>query len=86
VPAATTATYAARHSYEPTREARRLRCPLMVAKLDRLSRDTHFVTGLLKHGKVQIVIAELGMQAEPLVIEIVAAVASQACFGAATVE
>jgi hypothetical protein len=58
----------------------------MVAKLDRLSRDTHFVTGLLKHGKVQIVIAELGMQAEPLVIEIVAAVASQACFGAATVE
>jgi hypothetical protein len=26
-------------------EARRLRCPLMVAKLDRLSRDTHFVTG-----------------------------------------
>jgi DNA invertase Pin-like site-specific DNA recombinase len=24
-------------------EARRLRCPLMVAKLDRLSRDTHFI-------------------------------------------
>jgi DNA invertase Pin-like site-specific DNA recombinase len=43
----------------------------------RLSRDTHFVTGLVKHGKVQIVIAELGMQAEPLVIEIMAAVASQ---------
>jgi hypothetical protein len=42
----------------------------MVAKLDRLSRDTHFVTGLLKHGKLQIAIAELGMQAEPLVIEI----------------
>ena len=39
-------------------DARRLRCPLMVAKLDRLSRDTHFITGLMKHGRVQIVIAE----------------------------
>src|SRR4029077_17176460 len=58
-------------------EARRLRCPLMVAKLDRLSRDTHFVTGLLKHGKVQIVIAELGLNAEPFTIEIMAAVAAQ---------
>jgi len=58
-------------------EARRLRCPLMIAKLDRLSRDTHFVTGLLKHGKVQIVIAELGLRAEPFIIEIMAAVASQ---------
>jgi DNA invertase Pin-like site-specific DNA recombinase len=58
-------------------EARRLKCPLMIAKLDRLSRDTHFVTGLLKHGKVQIVIAELGLRAEPFIIEIMAAVASQ---------
>ena len=58
-------------------EARRLRCPLMVAKLDRLSRDTHFITGLMKHGQVQIVIAELGLNAEPFTIEIMAAVAAQ---------
>jgi DNA invertase Pin-like site-specific DNA recombinase len=58
-------------------DARRLRCPLMVAKLDRLSRDTHFITGLMKHGKVQIVIAELGLNAEPFTIEIMAAVAAQ---------
>jgi DNA invertase Pin-like site-specific DNA recombinase len=58
-------------------EARRLRCPLMVAKLDRLSRDTHFITGLMKHGKVQIVIAELGLNAEPFTIEIMAAIAAQ---------
>src|SRR5262245_65918506 len=58
-------------------EARRLRCPLMVAKLDRLSRDTHFVTGLMKHGKVRIVIAELGLNAEPFTIEIMAAVAAR---------
>jgi DNA invertase Pin-like site-specific DNA recombinase len=58
-------------------EARRRRCPLMVAKLDRLSRDTHFVTGLMKHGKVQIVIAELGINAEPVVLEMMAVIASQ---------
>jgi DNA invertase Pin-like site-specific DNA recombinase len=58
-------------------EARRLKCPLMIARLDRLSRDTHFVTGLIKHGKVQIVIAELGLNAEPFTIEIMAAVAAQ---------
>jgi DNA invertase Pin-like site-specific DNA recombinase len=58
-------------------EARRLRCPLLVSKLDRLSRDTHFITGLMKHGKVQIVIAELGLNAEPFTIEIMAAVAAQ---------
>jgi DNA invertase Pin-like site-specific DNA recombinase len=58
-------------------EARRLKCPLMIARLDRLSRDTHFVTGLMKHGKVQIVIAELGLNAEPFTIEIMAAVAAQ---------
>jgi DNA invertase Pin-like site-specific DNA recombinase len=58
-------------------EARRLKCPLMVAKLDRLSRDTHFVTGLLKTGKVRIVIAELGLNAEPVVVEMMAVIASQ---------
>jgi len=27
--------------------ARRLRCPVLVAKLDRLSRDVHFIAGLM---------------------------------------
>jgi hypothetical protein len=39
--------------------------------------DTHFVTGLLKHGKVQIVIAEIGINAEPVVVEMMAVIASQ---------
>src|SRR4051812_46801119 len=28
-------------------KARKLRCPVIVAKLDRLSRDVHFVSGLM---------------------------------------
>jgi transposase-like protein len=30
-------------------EARRQRCPVAVAKLDRLSRDVHFISGLMAH-------------------------------------
>ena len=30
-------------------EARRLRCSVAVAKLDRLSRDVHFISGLMAH-------------------------------------
>jgi DNA invertase Pin-like site-specific DNA recombinase len=58
-------------------EAKRLKCPLMVSKLDRLSRDTHFVTGLIKHSRVQIVIAELGLNASPFMLEIMAVIASE---------
>jgi DNA invertase Pin-like site-specific DNA recombinase len=28
-------------------EARKLKCPVIVAKLDRLSRDVHFISGLM---------------------------------------
>src|ERR1700730_659917 len=31
-------------------EARAARCPLIVSKLDRLSRNVHFITGLMEHG------------------------------------
>src|SRR4051812_23152565 len=30
-------------------EARRSKCPVAVAKLDRLSRDVHFISGLMMH-------------------------------------
>src|ERR1700759_4296738 len=29
--------------------ARKLKCPVVVAKLDRLSRDVHFISGLMGH-------------------------------------
>ena len=47
-------------------EARRLRCPLLVNKLDRLGRDVNHLTGLWKFGRVQIIITELGLNAEPV--------------------
>ena len=39
--------------------ARKLRCHVAVAKLDRLSRDVHFISGLMAH-RIPFVVAELG--------------------------
>jgi hypothetical protein len=39
--------------------ARKLKAPVVVAKLDRLSRDVHFVSGLMAE-KVPFIVAELG--------------------------
>jgi DNA invertase Pin-like site-specific DNA recombinase len=39
--------------------AKALRCPVVVSKLDRLSRDVHFISGLMAH-KTTFVVAELG--------------------------
>ena len=58
-------------------EARRLRCPLLVNKLDRLGRDVNHLTGLWKFGRVQIIITELGLNAEPVLIEMMAVIAAQ---------
>ena len=41
------------------KEARAARCPLIVSRLDRLSRNVHFITGLMEH-KVHFVVAALG--------------------------
>ena len=39
--------------------ARKAKAPIIVAKLDRLSRDVHFISGLMKH-KVAFIVADLG--------------------------
>jgi DNA invertase Pin-like site-specific DNA recombinase len=39
-------------------EARKRKCPTIVAKLDRLSRDVHFISGLMAH-KVPFIVADL---------------------------
>jgi len=52
--------------------ARRLRCPVLVAKLDRLSRDVHFIGGLMVE-RVPFLVAELGADVDPFMLYIYAA-------------
>src|SRR5712671_3258121 len=56
--------------------AKRLKCPVAVAKLDRLSRDVHFVSGLMAH-RVPFVVAELGADVDPFVLHLFAALAEK---------
>lgn len=56
--------------------AKKLRAPVVVAKLDRLSRDTHFITGLMAQ-RVKFIVAELGSDIEPFMLQIYAAVAEE---------
>ncbi len=57
-------------------EARRLRCPVIVAKLDRLSRDVAFISGLMAQ-RVPFVVAELGADADPFMLHLYAALAEK---------
>jgi DNA invertase Pin-like site-specific DNA recombinase len=56
--------------------ARKLKAPVIVAKLDRLSRDVHFISGLMAH-KVPFIVAELGPNVDPFTLHIWAALAQQ---------
>jgi DNA invertase Pin-like site-specific DNA recombinase len=56
--------------------ARRLSSKVIVAKLDRLSRDVHFISGLMTE-RVPFVVAELGPDVEPFMLHIYAAVAQK---------
>jgi DNA invertase Pin-like site-specific DNA recombinase len=57
-------------------KARSLRCSIAVAKLDRLSRDVHFISGLMAH-RVPFVVAELGADADPFMLHLYAALAQK---------
>ena len=50
--------------------------PVIVAKLDRLSRDVHFISGLMTR-KVPFIVAELGADADPFMLHIYAAFAER---------
>ena len=56
--------------------ARRRKCAVAVAKLDRLSRDVAFVAGLMAQ-RVPFVVAELGAHADPFMLHIYAALAEK---------
>src|SRR6185437_498991 len=50
--------------------------PVIVSKLDRLSRDVHFVSGLMVHG-VEFIACELGRQSDPFMLHLFAALAEK---------
>ncbi len=56
--------------------ARAERCPVVVAKLDRLSRDVAFVAGLMAQ-RVPFVVAELGPDVDPFMLHLYAALAEK---------
>lgn len=53
-------------------KAARLKCPVIVSKLDRLSRDVAFISGLMARG-VPFIVAELGADVDPFVLHLFAA-------------
>ncbi len=56
--------------------ARRLRCPVLVAKIDWLSRDAAFIAGLMVQ-RVPFVVAELADDVDPFMLHIYAALAEK---------
>jgi DNA invertase Pin-like site-specific DNA recombinase len=56
--------------------ARKIKAPVIVSKLDRLSRDVHFISGLMAH-KVPFIVAELGADTDPFTLHLYAALAEK---------
>jgi DNA invertase Pin-like site-specific DNA recombinase len=56
--------------------AKKLKSPIIVAKLDRLSRDVHFISGLMTH-RTPFIVAELGADADPFMLHLYAALAEK---------
>lgn len=58
------------------KEARAARCPLIVSRLDRLSRNVHFIAGLMEH-KVNFAVAVFGRVVDNFTLHIYASIAQQ---------
>jgi len=56
--------------------ARKVKCSVVVSKLDRLSRDVAFVSGLMAQ-RVPFIVAELGRDADPFMLHLYAALAEK---------
>jgi DNA invertase Pin-like site-specific DNA recombinase len=57
-------------------EAKRLKGAVLVSKLDRLSRDVHFLSGLMVQ-RVRFVVADLGEDTDPFLLHLFAALAQK---------
>src|SRR5439155_13362817 len=57
-------------------DARKGKCPVVVAKLDRLTRDVAFISGLMSK-RVPFIVAELGPNVDPFMLHIYAALAEK---------
>jgi DNA invertase Pin-like site-specific DNA recombinase len=58
------------------KEAKSARCPLVVSRLDRLSRNLHFISGLMEH-RVHFMVAALGKDCDEFTLHIYASLAEQ---------
>jgi DNA invertase Pin-like site-specific DNA recombinase len=58
------------------RKAKQLKAPITVSKLDRLSRDVHFISGLMTK-RVPFIVAALGKNVDPFMLHIYAALAER---------
>jgi DNA invertase Pin-like site-specific DNA recombinase len=56
--------------------AKKANCPVIVAKLDRLSRDVHFISGLMSK-RVPFIVVQLGANVDPFMLHIYAALAEK---------
>jgi DNA invertase Pin-like site-specific DNA recombinase len=56
--------------------ARKARGPVLVAKLDRLSRSVHFISGLMAE-RVEFIVTDLGRQPDPFILHLWAALAEK---------
>lgn len=57
-------------------KAARLKCPVIVSKLDRLSRDVAFISSLMARG-VPFIVAELGADTDPFILHLYAALSEK---------
>jgi DNA invertase Pin-like site-specific DNA recombinase len=58
------------------RKAKQTKAPIVVSKLDRLSRDVHFISGLMTK-RVPFIVAALGKNVDPFMLHIYAALAEK---------
>lgn len=58
------------------KQARKMRMPVLVSKLDRLSRDVHFISGLMVQ-RIEFIVTQWGRQSDPFMLHMYAAMAEQ---------